>query len=846
MSFTRGSTALTPPGSCRRPYTASSSSSSRQQEAAHTTDHISGLNDEPISAAEANETALEIAATAASRYRSSDELLYSIRSLFRFAPWVRHVYVVTAGQVPSWMVDYHPQLTVVPHSALYPNQSHLPTFSSSSIEVHLHRLEGLSEHWLYFNDDVLLGSAVQPSDFYTPGTGYKVYLSHPIPRCSKGCADHQLGDGKCHKKCNVSDCQFDGGDCPYEPSGAESGRTAGSSGTLSWPPPNGASQRRALDSSYFCARGCSHHWVGDGVCDVSCGSTAACGFDAGDCGLDKLTADRLAEPPSALLELADVNSSHRISEQVTALHIDLRHVLSANASYAFTVDADADSRTVSRPSVSLQQLFSDTDGSPVSDATWLWVRSAVVSWERSWLTVLLRSQDEMQQLLHLEHARRHVRDPSNTQTQPDEPALIATVVPSPRRLQLLIRLQQGQDSSVAVQVDVLQGEEAGDDDMPAMVQASRRLLHLHSPHEQLAVRPPRLALSSLRRQSLPVEVTPVRGDGRALARATAEMRSKVRAYLHEGKDKDREPHHQSAGNASFPVRNTSSVMWPWELAIDSRLWNEAWRYAEALQAGSSTDEEQLDDLAEEKLQDGDDEAAVDEQWVQQQALRASLPSRAARSSSSRRLLDLFGDQLRTGQRVLSSAYGRKHEHRSAIAHIPHLLSRSVMNEVQQRWPAMYEATSAHRFRQGSDVQMAFVVLLLSHAPDARARRLSLRTELRQRRGWAAQRLRAAAADETSSQRLFSRRRVRMAARAASLGSRLRAGRWTDRLVSAPHGASRAAAGVGGECAAAEEVPHREGLLGRCRLRAADGQRQAGRGRAAADRSSAAQVPLHQR
>ena len=114
----------------------------RQQEAAHTTDHISGLNDEPISAAEANETALEIAATAASRYRSSDELLYSIRSLFRFAPWVRHVYVVTAGQVPSWMVDYHPQLTVVPHSALYPNQSHLPTFSSSSIEVHLHRLEG--------------------------------------------------------------------------------------------------------------------------------------------------------------------------------------------------------------------------------------------------------------------------------------------------------------------------------------------------------------------------------------------------------------------------------------------------------------------------------------------------------------------------------------------------------------------------------------------------------------------------------------------------------------------------------------------------------------------------------
>ena len=36
-----------------------------------------------------------------SRYASRDELRYSLRSLHAFAPWVRHVYLVTADQVPA-------------------------------------------------------------------------------------------------------------------------------------------------------------------------------------------------------------------------------------------------------------------------------------------------------------------------------------------------------------------------------------------------------------------------------------------------------------------------------------------------------------------------------------------------------------------------------------------------------------------------------------------------------------------------------------------------------------------------------------------------------------------------
>lgn len=70
------------------------------------------------------------------------ELRYSLRSLERYAPWVRHVYLVTNGQIPYWLDLENPRLTVVTHDQIFPNLSHLPTFSSPAIESHIHRLVG--------------------------------------------------------------------------------------------------------------------------------------------------------------------------------------------------------------------------------------------------------------------------------------------------------------------------------------------------------------------------------------------------------------------------------------------------------------------------------------------------------------------------------------------------------------------------------------------------------------------------------------------------------------------------------------------------------------------------------
>ena len=113
-----------------------------------------------------------------SRYISRDELRYSLRSLDMYADWVRHIYLVTDDQVPSWLDTTNPRLTVVSHKELFGDRGILPTFNSHAIESQLHRIEGLSEHYLYLNDDVFFGRPVSPSLFFHSNGLAQFYLSN--------------------------------------------------------------------------------------------------------------------------------------------------------------------------------------------------------------------------------------------------------------------------------------------------------------------------------------------------------------------------------------------------------------------------------------------------------------------------------------------------------------------------------------------------------------------------------------------------------------------------------------------------------------------------------------------
>lgn len=110
------------------------------------------------------------------RYRDNLDLLkYSIRSLFRYAPWHRHVYLVTARpQVPEWLDVEANGVTVVHHDEFY-DPGHLPTFSSFSLLCNLAKIRGVSDRFLYMEDDRLLGRDVALSDLATADGGLKLY-----------------------------------------------------------------------------------------------------------------------------------------------------------------------------------------------------------------------------------------------------------------------------------------------------------------------------------------------------------------------------------------------------------------------------------------------------------------------------------------------------------------------------------------------------------------------------------------------------------------------------------------------------------------------------------------------
>lgn len=115
-------------------------------------------------------------AAVGNRFRSCDELKYCLRSINKFAPWIRNIYLVVSSpsQLPSWLNKNSPKLQIVSHSDFIP-LTYLPTFNSHVIEAHLHRISGLSEIFLYFNDDVFLGRATQISDFITDDAKMKFF-----------------------------------------------------------------------------------------------------------------------------------------------------------------------------------------------------------------------------------------------------------------------------------------------------------------------------------------------------------------------------------------------------------------------------------------------------------------------------------------------------------------------------------------------------------------------------------------------------------------------------------------------------------------------------------------------
>lgn len=128
----------------------------------------------------------------ANRFRDWGLMRFWFRGVERCAPWVNRIYFVTNGQVPPWLNTEHPKLTFIRHEDYIPAE-YLPTFNSNVIELWLHRIPGLSEQFVLFNDDMFLTAPVEPTDFFRSGLPCDSALLDAVTAPSpEDCLPHML------------------------------------------------------------------------------------------------------------------------------------------------------------------------------------------------------------------------------------------------------------------------------------------------------------------------------------------------------------------------------------------------------------------------------------------------------------------------------------------------------------------------------------------------------------------------------------------------------------------------------------------------------------------------------
>lgn len=127
------------------------------------------------------------------RYRDWGLLKFWFRAVEAYCPWVNRVYLVTAGSVPAWLNLDSEKLVVVDQNDLLPAE-HLPTFNSQAVEANFDRIPGLSEKFVYFNDDFFVCRPLEPEFFFPGGLPYGVAVFDAM----------SMSDGHAHAMLNVA------------------------------------------------------------------------------------------------------------------------------------------------------------------------------------------------------------------------------------------------------------------------------------------------------------------------------------------------------------------------------------------------------------------------------------------------------------------------------------------------------------------------------------------------------------------------------------------------------------------------------------------------------------------
>ncbi|TRY57871.1 hypothetical protein DNTS_017664 [Danionella cerebrum] len=631
----------------------------------------------------------------ASRFEDNEELRYSLRSIEKHAPWVRHVFIVTNGQIPSWLNLDNPRVSVVTHQNIFQNESHLPTFSSPAIESHLHRIPGLSQKFIYLNDDVMFGKDVWPDDFYSHSKGQKVYLTWPVPNCAEGCPGSWIKDGYCDKACNNSACDWDGGDCQGTAGSSRFGGAGGSviGGGQPWQFAGGLG---GLGTMSFCNQGCANSWLADKFCDQAC-NVQACGFDVGDCGQDNFgqlhrvllqrNQTLYTLPPGELRPYFSFSGlAKRVSEAQVAENPALRHSSVANK----------------WKSIHLLLL-------PGHNATRIHYNITFQNSDNQDFTMCFSVAVDTREL-----------PKTNTSTLAPEKGLEPTL------------------STVSPELDVA-FENVPIDKLGPRVQEKPHgdveAIHVPEVNESLLPDDVKMELQRINDKLAMGDIT-VKGFNLTKAWLLEPYKDDVRFILNktEVKHQDKEmkavvtqnlaekvaEEAEMSNRSRVELQAASPSLVPLRIdGVPPRAQSHVSKLLTNLMGNMSKEgESERGPLVGRRLQQYSRSCVPHQGFLpwektnlfedlleELKLLQTELLYIADGSATARRLQDTFADSLRYVNRLLNAQFG--FTSRKVPAHMPHMIDRLIMQELQDTFPQEFDKTSSHRVRHSEDMQFAF-------------------------------------------------------------------------------------------------------------------------------------------
>ncbi|XP_038170948.1 N-acetylglucosamine-1-phosphotransferase subunits alpha/beta [Arvicola amphibius] len=657
----------------------------------------------------------------ASRFEDNEELRYSLRSIERHAPWVRNVFIVTNGQIPSWLNLDNPRVTIVTHQDIFRNLSHLPTFSSPAIESHIHRIEGLSQKFIYLNDDVMFGKDVWPDDFYSHSKGQKVYLTWPVPNCAEGCPGSWIKDGYCDKACNNSACDWDGGDCSGNSGGSR--YVAGGVGTGNIGVGQPWQFGGGINSVSYCNQGCANSWLADKFCDQAC-NVLSCGFDAGDCGQDhfhelyKVTllpnqthyvvpkGEHL--PYFSFAEIARRGVEGAYSDNPIIRHASIAnkwrtiHLILHSGMNATTIHFNLTLQNANDEEFKLQITVEvDTREGPKLNATTQKAYDSSVSPVTPLPQAEIPFEDVPKGKRFPKVRRQDVNTTGRFQQEVKIPLVNISLLPKEvqvrlSNLDLQLELgditQKGYNFSKSVLLRSYLKGSLDAKGKPPSRRTDETNDRLEAPQEKLSHRTPGGFVAGQRAERLTSPVGTVDANGRDHGlNPPPVLESNVGFKL-----ETRAPHAPSMSVPREDLTGKEEAGGRAEDDADSRVAVEEVVPGRRLQHYTETYPGFLPWEKRKYFQDLLDE---------EESLKTQLAYLTNGKRAGRQLKDTFADSLRYVNKILNSKFG--FTSRKVPAHMPHMIDRIIMQELQDMFPEEFDKTSFHKVRHSEDMQFAF-------------------------------------------------------------------------------------------------------------------------------------------